>query len=319
MKIAIFGVYFGNLPPFTQLFLASCAWNKKIDFMLLGDAWKAVQGDVPDNCRIMNIDLQEFKKRAQATTGVVPNFTSPYKLCDYKPTLGHIFEKELVGYDFWGVCDTDLIFGNIDAFLRDLEQYDVYSTRSEFLSGPLFLMRNCEKINQLYRNSKDFKEILSSDKHFSFTECAFAWVPLRAGQCILDVETETESMTEVIEKAERMGTIKAHFVSLSLEPERNFKGKVTVENGRVKKEGKEYVHYHHHNNKGRAAYTFPMWNWRLVPSTLHIHKYGVYSGIRSLHLIYRSAQVIDRWKKRMKRLFNGLGVSSKDAYGTKIT
>lgn len=319
MRIAILATYFGRLPPFTQLFLASCAWNKGINFLLIGDAWKELQEDVPDNCKVIAIDLEEFKQRAHSATGIEASFSSPYKICDYKPALGHIFAKELNGYDYWGICDIDLVFGDIESFLTTLNQYDVFSTRSEFLSGPLFLMRNCDDINLLYRQSRDYQTVLSSDRHFSFCECAFAWVPLRAGKSILDVKTEIESMTEVIEKAARLGKITAHFISLSLEPERNFKDKVRVESGRVLKDRKEYIHYHHHNNKGRAFYTYPRWHWTSVPVKFSILNYGVFGGLGSLHLIYRCAQGVDRWKKRVKRALGGLASTNKDDNSTKIT
>ena len=43
------------------------------------------------------------------------------KLCDYKPAYGLIFEDELIGYDYWGFCDTDILLGDIYQFLEDYE------------------------------------------------------------------------------------------------------------------------------------------------------------------------------------------------------
>lgn len=38
---------------------------------------------------------------------------NPYKFCDFKPAYGEIFADYLKGYDFWGHCDIDLLWGNI--------------------------------------------------------------------------------------------------------------------------------------------------------------------------------------------------------------
>lgn len=43
----------------------------------------------------------------------------PYKLCDFRPLYGEIFSNYVDGYDFWGYCDCDLIFGDIRKFLTE--------------------------------------------------------------------------------------------------------------------------------------------------------------------------------------------------------
>ena len=47
--------------------------------------------------------------------------------------FGHIFSDYLVGYDFWGYGDIDLIYGNISKFItRDmLEQFDCIRCRKD--------------------------------------------------------------------------------------------------------------------------------------------------------------------------------------------
>lgn len=319
LKTAVLAVYFGNLPAFSQLFLASCQLNKDIDFLLVGDAWRAVKGDVPENCRVVDMGLGEFKDRVESLMGIKPQFSSPYKLCDYKPALGVVYQEELKGYDYWGFCDIDIILGDMGSFLKDLGNYDVFSVSKEFLSGPLFFMKNCEKINNLYRKSKDFELILTSDKHFSFTECALAWGSLFAGKTILEVDTEVESMTEVIVKAEQAGEISAHFVSISLEPRKGFKGKVEVGDGRITMDGTSYIHYHHLHSKGSATYTYPAWHWRNVPATYRITKHGVFGDGCPLDLAYRYGQFSDRWKKRLKKRFTISKKSKKDYLVSKLT
>ena len=55
------------------------------------------------------------------------NLPSPYKLCDFKPAYGEIFNEFISSFDYWGYCDVDLIWGNIRKFLsNDLldKEYD---------------------------------------------------------------------------------------------------------------------------------------------------------------------------------------------------
>ena len=51
---------------------------------------------------------------------------APYKLCDYKPAYGYLFQEYLEGYEYWGYCDVDMIFGNLKRFLPDnvIGEYD---------------------------------------------------------------------------------------------------------------------------------------------------------------------------------------------------
>ncbi|MBQ1556002.1 MAG: hypothetical protein IIZ79_00005, partial [Aeriscardovia sp.] len=84
---------------------------------------------------------------------------------------GEIFEEELRGYDFWGHCDLDLMFGNIRKFLTDdiLEEYDKIGDQ-----GHSTLYKNKTDINSLYRTHIDgieeYEHILSSSKNYVFDE-----------------------------------------------------------------------------------------------------------------------------------------------------
>lgn len=315
MKISILAAYFGNLPAFAQLFLESCNRNPSIEFLLVGDAWEGLgQDDVPSNCRLIPIGMADMKERILRQTGFQPNFESPYKLCDFKPAFGEVFGPELEGADYWGFTDIDLVLGNLPAFLGELGRYDVFSSRKEFLSGPFFLMRNTAEVNGLYRKSKDVRTVLESEHHVCFDECNFAWVELREGKSILEVETRVESMTEVIAKAQLEG-LSAHFETLSLEPRKAFRGRAAVEHGRVLMDGREFIHYHHHWNKGRMFYTFPQWDWRSVPDRYTISRHGVYSRDAGLDWSWRLSQAGKCLQRRLHRRVNG----ASDTNASKIT
>ena len=50
----------------------------------------------------------------------------PYKCCDLKPAYGVIFEEYLTAYSYWGHCDFDLIFGDLQYFAPLTNKNKVY-------------------------------------------------------------------------------------------------------------------------------------------------------------------------------------------------
>ena len=58
-KIAILVVYYGEFPPYFDLWIRSCEYNQTIDFFIVTDN---KFDDLPDNVKIINITLDEFRK-----------------------------------------------------------------------------------------------------------------------------------------------------------------------------------------------------------------------------------------------------------------
>ena len=58
--------------------------------------------------RIANISFDD--KTYQAT--VTMTIEDAYKLTDFKPAYGEIFQDYIIQYDFWGFTDIDLIYGD---------------------------------------------------------------------------------------------------------------------------------------------------------------------------------------------------------------
>lgn len=149
-KIAIILPYFGKLPSWTQLFLHSVGRNKEcLDLLLFTDDRTSLENIcIPANVRIeyMSFDrIQElFRRRLNR-----PNLCleSPYKLCDYKPCYGYVFEEYTRDYRFWAHCDLDLIFGDVSNFLKRIEM-DAYDRI--FPLGHFSIYRNCRPINTLF-------------------------------------------------------------------------------------------------------------------------------------------------------------------------
>lgn len=116
--------------------------------------------------------FEECKTKIQELFDFPINLKSPYDLCDYKVVYGELFSEELAGSDFWGYCDTDLIFGDIRKFITGdiLQKYEKVLIRGHFT-----LFRNRKDINAIYRNKlpdgeESFKQVFSEDGVHHFDE-----------------------------------------------------------------------------------------------------------------------------------------------------
>lgn len=147
-KIVVFAVYYGEFPAYFQLFLLSCKYNNTIDFVIITDN-KCLnqQYKIPNNVKIVNLELQDIKQRLDEVVGFDTKITTPYKLCDVKVMYGEVFNDFTTGYDFWGYCDIDLIFGDIRKFLTD----EILENAEKcYVLGHFSLYKNVEKINKLF-------------------------------------------------------------------------------------------------------------------------------------------------------------------------
>lgn len=168
-KIAFIIPYFGKFNNYFQLFLNSCATNKEVTWLLFTD--NQDEYNFPENVIVNKISFQELKNQIQLKFDFPVELNYVYKLCDLRPMYGDIFTKYLQGYDFWGYCDTDLIFGKISDFVNDeiLSNYDKIG-----VLGHCTLMRNNKEVNTAYRLSLNgeqrFKKVLTSDYNVSFDE-----------------------------------------------------------------------------------------------------------------------------------------------------
>jgi hypothetical protein len=171
-KKAMIVVYMGKIPPYFQLWTKSCSYNEDYDFLFFTDQ-HIERESLPKNFLLHSITLDNVNERLGRMFGNDCKISSNYKLCDLRPLYGEIFSEELNGYDFWGHCDTDLIFGNISHFLTDdiLSKYDKVLTLGHFT-----LYRNTDFVNSVYR-TKDkrnrYKEMLATNNSCFFDEGIF--------------------------------------------------------------------------------------------------------------------------------------------------
>lgn len=166
-KIAIIVVYFGKFPNYFPLWLKSCGKNPTVDFFIVTDQ----ELNVPyDNIIVKNMQLSDLQKKATAVLGFEAALANPYKCCDYKPLYGVLFADILKGYDYWGHCDIDLIFGDLQYFF---DKYDLYSYDKFGTLGHLALYKNSDKMNNSYKTiygNLDYRKVFTDDKNYAFDE-----------------------------------------------------------------------------------------------------------------------------------------------------
>jgi hypothetical protein len=190
MKIAFVVPYFGSWPVWFPAFLQSCRKNPSINWVFFTDCV------LPDthypNIVFYQSTLIEIKEKLKKELGFEPALETPYKLCDFIPMYGSIFKDHLRGFDFWGHCDIDIIWGDIQKYITEniLNNHDIFSTRKGNIAGHCTLFRNVESINQIFRKDTEFIEIAKKREHFAFDE---------------------DRMTCLVEKLAQSGSIKVYW------------------------------------------------------------------------------------------------------------
>lgn len=178
-RIAFIIPYFGKFNNYFNLWLESCRNNPTVDWYILTD--NTDDYHFPDNVHKMKTTMVEMKEAFSKAFGFEVALDRPYKLCDLKPSYGYVFPEIIKGYDFWGWCDVDLIFGNIRQFLTD-EIFDKYDMISRW--AHCTLIRNNEMNNKLFMTRlasslngggylPTYKEAYSSTKSYIFDEVEF--------------------------------------------------------------------------------------------------------------------------------------------------
>lgn len=177
-RICILIPYFGRWPFWMPLFMESCRYNPSIDWILYTDCGQP--DNCPENVRVVHITYQDYCKRIATSLGLDFMPENPYKLCDIRPALGYIHKGELVGYDFWGYGDIDLVYGNLRAYFTNerLQSKDLFSTTGRRVAGHLCLMRNTTAMHTAFMRVKNWKLIFSS-AHVAFDEKHFSKIFIR--------------------------------------------------------------------------------------------------------------------------------------------
>lgn len=168
-KIIIIGTYFGKWPVWFPAFLLSCIRNETIEWLFFTDC------EIPSltypNITFEPMTLRQLNDLASKKLGFHVD-KGTFSQLELRPAYGVLFDTYIRGFDFWGHCDVDIVWGDIRNFIPEeiLQTYDIVSCRKEFLAGHLTLWRNAPETNTLFRAVPRYREIFSSHNHHGFDE-----------------------------------------------------------------------------------------------------------------------------------------------------
>ncbi|TDQ08448.1 DUF6625 family protein [Pedobacter metabolipauper] len=263
--ITLIIIYFGKWPEWYNFFLESCSKNIDVNFLIFTD--QEVETNPFTNIRYIDFSMKDFNMLASAKLDLAIEFTEPYKICDFRPAFGIIFEDYLKGCTFWGHTDIDLILGDITHFITDqlLEEYDILSARKEYLVGHFTLYKNTKRMNTLYRLTDNYEHIFRSKEYLGFDECNFLWWRLIAGHDILSLCTKHMSMTHLVKRLQADHEIRALFTPLVLEQihaNSSFDRILIWNDGKLKDyhTNEPILYFHFHFLKKKPEFTYPDWN-----------------------------------------------------------
>lgn len=172
-KVCLCNIYFSDkLPIYFPYFLKSLEYNLDIDFLFVSNLKFFVNSK---NIKVKEMTLSDFNQHAKEKLNMNINIRKGYKLCDFKPTYGILFDNELKNYEYWGPIDFDIIFGKISKFINPYIDMgmDLISVRTGYLSGFFAVYKNKPLINNLFFKSPDVFKVLTdeNDINYFFDEC----------------------------------------------------------------------------------------------------------------------------------------------------
>lgn len=267
-RIAVLLIYFGRLPWYFRFFQHSCAHNPHVDFILFTDA--STGESLPPNLIVIPSSLGEIRKMASEKLGFPVALESAYKLCDFRPAFGLLFEDVLKDYEFWGHGDVDVIYGNIRAIITDtiLDSYDIISVRKEFITGFFALYRNNEVNRYLFRQSRDYQKIFRDRTHYCFDECNFNHVPLKKGKSVFELKAEIQCATYVVKKLQLCSAVRAYFGTLVVE---ELVGGLRWSNGELYYKENPILLFHLIFFKDLPFKSVP--SWKEIPQTFYMNSF----------------------------------------------
>ncbi|WP_271019696.1 DUF6625 family protein [Lactobacillus delbrueckii] len=167
-RVAFVVPYFGKLPNYFNLWLKSAKNNPRVDVFFFTDN-EEPQG-LSKNIYWVKTTFADVKARAQSLIEFPIVLDQPYKLVDYKPLYGAMFQDYISDYDWWAYGDIDTIWGNLELILKRTEgKYDKMLDL-----GHLTLIRNSERMNSLWHNKVEgawtYQDALKSDLIYHFDE-----------------------------------------------------------------------------------------------------------------------------------------------------
>ncbi|MES2650186.1 MAG: DUF6625 family protein [Bacteroidota bacterium] len=278
-KITVLIPYFGKWPSYFNIYLESCTHNKWLNIIFFTDC--EIPTDYPENVSFIPHTLASLSDLISKKLKRKFTVSYPYKLCDFKPCYGLIFEDYLKDSSYWGYSDIDLIYGDLkhSIFDRINSGFDVLSNRKEILSGSLAFFKNNDFLKNLYSQSSLFIEQLNDFEYKGLDETAHNYTSWDGGS---KLDLPAHCFTYLVANEDKKGNIRASFVSFCKEYIMEDQV-ISYQNGILWFENTSIAYYHYVNNKDKVEYKLP--NWESVPTSFFITSTGFYKNDKFYGLI----------------------------------
>lgn len=165
--------YFGEWPTWFPLYLETCAWNPTIEWFFFTDC--PIPRNAPANVVFEATDLKSLSRLFSAKLDIPSlKIDRPYKLCDFKPAYGFLFEEYLYGIDHWAHGDIDVVYGDLRSILTpEVLQYNIVSLMRRHIAGHLTVYRNTNVVNHLFRKVPEWEDVFADSRSRKMDETLF--------------------------------------------------------------------------------------------------------------------------------------------------
>lgn len=175
MKTALILPYFGKFDKLFPVWLESCRHNPEIDWLIFTDDY--TNYNYPANVKVYYREFEALKQEIQQHYDFSISLETPYRLCNFKPAYGELFADYLEGYDAWGFCDNDMIYGRLNCFLPSIQSSKVKLGKY----GHLTILPNTQENREIYRYANAYKIAFSTPQPLFFDEDSFTKILIKNG------------------------------------------------------------------------------------------------------------------------------------------
>lgn len=173
-KSILITAYFGNLPYYHSLWERSALMNTSINWLVFTDQ-KNLENK--RNIQYEYIEFEDLNNLIRKKFDKDCSIKNPYKVCDLRPIFPIIFEDYIKGYEYWGHCDLDIVWGDIKKFLSfdssRVWSSDIISADRRRICGPFTLFKKCKKTKLIFESIPDYKKRLNLEQACILDELEF--------------------------------------------------------------------------------------------------------------------------------------------------
>lgn len=158
-KFTLITSQFESTTKYFQHFLDSCGFNPAVHWILYTD-FEEGRFEYPANVEVRKVTQAQLRNRLQRDFRFNVRFRTAKDFAAFRPLYGAIFADELVGCDYWGYCDCDVIWGDLNNVLSACDGV----VDKVFPKGHLSFIKNDERLNDFLKSHKLMQQAIDADK-----------------------------------------------------------------------------------------------------------------------------------------------------------